>query len=195
MILLAGTAHAEEKYSKGSRLKTGDTVEYFGLKPLVQSEDKPEFINIGDFVGPDAKQPYKLLLISFFASWCEACRHELPQIENYFLQYSDKGLIAFYICIDTDKEGTDKSRQFIRDNKFRARTLHDSYNIVASRYFYDEFVLPASYLVGSNGRVLAVLSGGGDTDMKALGYELDRFLNNVRADSSPARTDQVLKEK
>ena len=136
-LLFAGSVYAEDTSSKGSRLNAGDSVEYFGLKPLITEKNLATFVNISDIVGPNAKQPSKLLLISFFASWCQSCKRELPQIENYYRRYKDKGLTALYICIDTDNEGADKSREFIRTNQLSAQVLHDSYNIVARRYFKD----------------------------------------------------------
>jgi len=135
------------------------------------------FINIGDIIGPTAKQPNRMLLISFFASWCEACKNELPQIEKYYRDYHEKGLSSVYICIDTEKEGAAKAGKFVTAQKFSATVLHDSYNIVARRYFKDEFILPATYLIGADGKVLAVFTGGGNKDVEALGTLLSSFFS------------------
>ncbi|MDH4183007.1 MAG: TlpA family protein disulfide reductase [Nitrospinota bacterium] len=51
----------------------------------------------------------KLLIINFFATWCGPCRKEMPELEKYFKNHSDKVLL---LAVD-QKEDKDKVKSFV----------------------------------------------------------------------------------
>lgn len=46
----------------------------------------------------------KVILVNFWATWCNPCREELPRIEKAYAQYHGKGLEVLGITSDTDRQ-------------------------------------------------------------------------------------------
>ena len=42
----------------------------------------------------------KVVLVNFWASWCEPCREEMPAIESYLQKNKSKGLVVLAISMD-----------------------------------------------------------------------------------------------
>ena len=60
--------------------------------------------------GPDGKQMRlsdlkgKVVLIDFWASWCQPCRAENPNVVRLYKKYHSKGFEIFSVSLDTDPE-------------------------------------------------------------------------------------------
>jgi thiol-disulfide isomerase/thioredoxin len=46
----------------------------------------------------------KKVLLHFWASWCEPCMEELPEIERLWLDLKGKDLVVLSVAIDDDKQ-------------------------------------------------------------------------------------------
>ena len=46
----------------------------------------------------------KVLLINFWASWCEPCREEMPLIEEFYKKYKKDGFEVIAISLDNEKD-------------------------------------------------------------------------------------------
>lgn len=42
----------------------------------------------------------KYVLIDFWASWCEPCRKEIPNIKQVYNSFADKGLVVIGVSVD-----------------------------------------------------------------------------------------------
>ena len=95
--LLAGSLQA-------GTLPVGARAEQFTLKVVnVEKVDK-RILALGHLVGEGAKEPKKLVVLSFFATYCEPCKKELPFLEELYKRYSDQGLGVLVVSIDKDKD-------------------------------------------------------------------------------------------
>ena len=91
-------------------------------------------------------------LINFWASWCEPCRQEAPELER--LQRSLRG--ARLVGVDyTDREGP--GRQFVDKYGWTFPILDDPDGIYGARYHLGG--LPTTVVLDSKGRIVETLRG------------------------------------
>jgi thiol-disulfide isomerase/thioredoxin len=92
----------------------------------------------------------KVVLVDFWASWCEPCRHSFPWLNAMQARYADRGLVV--IGVNVDRERADADR-FLQDVPARFQIVYDPAGALASQY--DLPGMPASYVIGPNGDVVA----------------------------------------
>lgn len=95
----------------------------------------------------------KPALIDFWASWCEPCREEAPEIAR--LQRSLAGSAAIVGIDYTDQE--ESARTFVRKYGWRFPVLSDPNGIYGARYGFSG--LPTAIVLDPNGGVSATLRG------------------------------------
>jgi thiol-disulfide isomerase/thioredoxin len=91
----------------------------------------------------------KVVLVDFWASWCEPCRHSFPWLNEMHTKYADRGLVV--IGVNVDRERADADR-FLHDVPARFRIVYDPAGALATRY--DLPGMPVSYVIGPNGEVV-----------------------------------------
>lgn len=65
----------------------------------------------------------KVVLIDFWASWCEPCKAALPNYEKLYKKYKDKGLVIIGINADDNQKERD---EFLKKNSFSFPMYTDS---------------------------------------------------------------------
>lgn len=95
----------------------------------------------------------KPALVNFWASWCEPCRQEAPELERLDRSLDGK---ARLIGVDyTDQAGN--ARDFIRKYGWTFPVLSDPDGIYGARYRFSG--LPTTVVLDSRGRIAATLRG------------------------------------
>ncbi len=125
------------------------------------------------YVGSEATESKKLLVVSFFANYCKPCKKELPFLNKLYEKYKDKGLLILAVNTDSDKEEINNVIQFINDNKLSFPVLKDSYNLIAQRYQIELF--PSMFLIDSTGKIVDVTIGY-DSNEEKLENKIADFL-------------------
>lgn len=99
----------------------------------------------------------KLVLVNFWATWCEPCREEMPLLDHTRAQHAKDGLEVVGIAIDDQATVTD----YLKDNPVSYPILIGSDdNSNPSIAFGDtRGILPYSVLLGRDGRIVAQRSG------------------------------------
>jgi len=120
---------------------------------------------VGDFVLRDLKGKRvqfkdfngKVVLISFWATWCEPCKHELPLLQEIWQRLQEKGFELVSIAVDPpDLES--QLRQMVRRYRYKFPVLLDQETEVSNR-FNPTMDLPFSILVDRQGRIAAIHQG------------------------------------
>ncbi len=110
-----------------------------------------------DYVGQEASTPQKLLVISFFATYCKPCIRELPFLNALYEKYKQAGLQVVSISVDKNKVDQQKVSALIKEKGVKFPVVKDPYNLIMKRYAVKR--LPAVYMVNSEGEVSFVNIG------------------------------------
>ncbi len=73
----------------------------------------------------------KVVLMVFSATWCPACRHEIPLLKEYYGEFKDDGLEVLNIDIQESKK---KVGSFVEKNEINYPVALDSIAKVAMLY-------------------------------------------------------------
>ncbi len=194
---VASVARASEEAPSASPplLKVGDDAPRFG--PMLLHNPAAagmRTFTLGDFVGDDASTPAKGVLLSFFASWCGPCKHELPLLVRLWNEYKSKGLEVVSISIDKTPEQFEKVRAIVAKDRITYPVVSDRFNLLARRYLGDTVALPAIFLVKPDGTIALVRQGYSEDASTFLDDAIDKLLglapgraSRARAEASPAR--------
>lgn len=150
-----------QKSKKGRKLKiildrnernqVGHEAPYFHFIDV-----KGENINNWEFLN------FKYVLLDFWASWCQPCREEFPQLEKIYKKYN-KELEVINISVDKDTAAYYKAIMKMGINNWP--------NGLINGQFGDSFYIPAipmKYLVNKDGQIIGRWRGGGKENQISL---------------------------
>lgn len=98
----------------------------------------------------------KSVLINFWATWCPPCKAEMPEMEAYWKENKDKGVVILAINVGQEDEGA--IRSFMGRYNLTFQGLNDTSGQVASSYRVG--TIPVSYFVDPQGIVRDSVVGG-----------------------------------
>ncbi len=151
-------------------LKPGDKAPDFDLSVLADQGKPVRDIILHEYVGPRAKHHPKLVVVDFFALWCQPCKRIAPDLNAVAEEFKDKGVMVVSILLEGGKHKPPiakveaKLRAFRKQRHLAYPMLYDpefrTHDMVGARYVgKDQSVLPSIFLIGPNGRILAILQG------------------------------------
>ncbi|HIN61881.1 MAG TPA: TlpA family protein disulfide reductase [Candidatus Marinimicrobia bacterium] len=133
-------------------LQIGDEAPKFALRTL---DGKYELLTrwTGERLSRPASQPVRhVVLVSFFATWCQPCMKELPHLENLWQKYQEREVRIFLVDI------TDATRSvpqyadapepapFLKERGLTMPLLLDTYGMAMERYVPDK-MLPRLFVL------------------------------------------------
>lgn len=150
MIFLFFQSFAQQDTVK---IKVGQQV------PEFEYEISPGIIqNITDLKG-------KMVMITFFATWCGPCRQELPHIqEDIYNKYKNDN--DFKLLIFGREHNWKEVNKFQTDNKYTMPFYPDPKRVIYSK-FADQFI-PRTFLISPEGKVLYSSIGFVEKDFNTL---------------------------
>lgn len=141
-------------------LKIGDEAPIFNGLLHNSAEAGADHIDLSSLVGSDADEPgVKLVLVSFFATWCGPCKKELPFLVKLAHANKEKGLRVISVAIDKEEAKWPQIAELVAQHKIDFPVVKDRYNLIARRYLGDKTPLPSVFLVGRDGLVKLVKQG------------------------------------
>lgn len=134
-------------------------------------------VSLDRYVGPEAEDPQaRVVLLSFFASWCEPCKKEMPYLQQLHEMYRDRGLRVLSVSIDREEPAISRARQVAAGAKVTFPVLSDRFNFLARRYLGEQSPLPSVFLVGRDGNILRIERGYGKDASTFLLAEVQKAL-------------------
>lgn len=94
----------------------------------------------------------KVVLIHYWASWCEPCVPDMQTIQQLVGKYGKNGLIVIGVCLDTDREGAEA---FLKTNRMTWPQIYDDGGLegrLASELGI--LTLPTMLLLDKDGKVV-----------------------------------------
>lgn len=112
----------------------------------------------------------KLLLVAFWATWCEPCKAELLKMAQMYPDFSEK---YEFVAVSTDTEDMmDKVNQFYIENSIPFPVLVDPSGNTVSKLIPGGDTVPYSIIVNRNGEIVSRHSGYKSGDEESLKKEL-----------------------
>ena len=89
----------------------------------------------------------QVVLVDFWATWCEPCKLSLPRYAALERKLAGKGFSILTVSVDEDAEALNR---FVAVTHLVLKVLHDSDAKVGERYAPAK--MPTAYLVGRDGK-------------------------------------------
>jgi len=115
-----------------------------------------------------------VILISFWATWCEPCKKEMMQLEKIYAERKNRGFTVLSICMD-EPETQGDARTFVRQRRFTFPVLLDSESTVTQK-LNPRRSAPFSMLVSKKGEVVWRHEGFVSGDEKEVAKVVDAEL-------------------
>src|SRR5512146_1642744 len=140
----------------------------FSLRTMNPETSGTAWVALDKYVGEEPEDPgAKAVLMTFFASWCEPCKREMPFLVQLDRMYREQGLRVIGICIDKEEPGIEAAKKLVLDKKVSYPVLSDRFNFLARRYLGEQAPLPSVFLVRRDGTI-ARIERGYATDASAF---------------------------
>jgi peroxiredoxin len=134
------------------------------------------------FANPDLSGAYILsknvigsgwLILDFFATDCDGCKKELPELEEIYAEFEGESLTGLIFATDTG--GKDVVKPYFQANPTMMTVLIDPYKVSAKRYGVD--TIPAVYLVDPSGTIVFKEVGYKEETAAEIRHLLDEGLS------------------
>ena len=120
-----------------------------GTSPFALSEKTLD----GKTIALDAYKG-RVVLLDFWATWCEPCREELPNVKANYAKYHARGFDIVGVSLDEDKK---ELRDFIKAQKMPWPQLFDGKVFEgATPSAYGVAGIPFTLLIGKDGKIIQV---------------------------------------
>ena len=127
---------------EGSKLKKGQPAPDFTLKDVDGKTWK-----LSDLKGK------KIVMIDFWATWCNICKREMPVLEKVYLEYKDKGVEFLGVALDDD-EKIKQIRKILVEKGVTYPILIDKDQKVATETYQLSGPIPYKVIVDKAGTIV-----------------------------------------
>ncbi|UXX79311.1 TlpA family protein disulfide reductase [Reichenbachiella carrageenanivorans] len=106
----------------------------------------------------------KYVMIDFWAAWCRPCRMENPNVVRMYQAYNDKGFEILGVSLDRKKESWVEA--IAQDQLTWAQVSDLKYFESEAAQIYQINSIPATYLIGPDGKIVAKNLRGPELEAK-----------------------------
>lgn len=154
-ILLPFAARSEDALRKAPSFRLPDTT--------------GALIAIEDFKG-------KVLLLNFWATWCQSCREELSELDRIYRKFSDRGFVVIGISLDGSSE---RVAVLMKKRPVGFPVVIDSSGDAAEAYRVSG--IPAGFLISRDGVIIQRYRGTGKELISRYETDIAELLKGHKA--------------
>lgn len=121
-------------------------------------------VSLRDFRG-------QVVYLSFWASWCEPCRQEMPYLAQLWQRHQQQGFQVLAINVEADSA---LAREFAGQYELPFPVLWDEQREVSSQYRVPGY--PTHYIIDRRGRIRFSGLGFNLADVAAISQEIETLL-------------------
>ena len=160
-ILIGGVLWAD----RVTRIKAGGTTKSAGTEAS-SGAAAPDFTvkDLDDKNVSLAQYKGKVVLVNFWATWCEPCRVEIPLLIQFQNKYSARGFTILGIAVD--EEGKKVVQPYVEKERFDVNGTPTPMNypiVIGDSSVADKFGgiigYPTSFLISRDGRIVQRILG------------------------------------
>jgi peroxiredoxin len=107
-----------------------------------------KMVSLSDYRG-------KVVLLTFWATWCEPCKKEMPEIQGAYEKHQEEGLVVLAVNFG---ENLDTASDFTHHGKLTFPVLLDRRVNIAERY--GVISLPVTFFIDQDGIIRERVVGG-----------------------------------
>ena len=99
----------------------------------------------------------KIIVLNFWATWCEPCREEMPELSSFYNENQSKNVVVVGIAIDEAKA----VKSYLKETKVIYPILVDEDKgvILSKNLGNNEGILPYTVIINSNGIIEKTILG------------------------------------
>ena len=137
----------------------------------VTLEGKP--VSLSDLNG-------KVVLINVWATWCEPCREEMPDLQRLQNEFVDDEFVVVGVSID-EKGSLENMKKFLQSQNIMYTVWHDPDD--KFQYAFRTIGVPESTLISKEGLILHQWKGAFEPMSEDTMSRVDSALNNIKFES------------
>jgi len=140
LALTLGSASPAAALLEGSKLKKGQPAPDFTLQDVDGKTWK-----LSDFKGK------KIVMIDFWATWCNICKREMPILQKVYQEYQGKGIEFLGVALD---ENVAAIKKVARDKGVTYPVLVDKDTKVATEIYQLSGPIPYKVVIDKSGTIV-----------------------------------------
>ncbi len=137
-------------FSFAELVALGEKAPAFALQNL---SGKRDYLKM--WCGDKLLKPYKnkvkhTVIIAFWATYCQPCMKEIPELLEFMKEHPDDDLKLF--CINIEKKSRKELKAFQKEKGWDAPILLDPYQVTSKKYGVT--ALPALFIISPDGEII-----------------------------------------
>jgi thiol-disulfide isomerase/thioredoxin len=133
-----------------------------------------------------SEQQGRVVVLTFWATWCHPCREEVPILENLQKAVSKEQLVVYAVPFREPERTYDALVKLFRN--WQITLIDDRHESIAARYRITS--IPHLFVIGRDGRVTAEHLGYGERSVERLVADVNAALRAAPAPAPQAPADQ-----
>ena len=117
----------------------------------------------------------KVLVVNFWATWCEPCREEMPALSRLAARWQARGLTVLTVAVADNAKRVEEFLWEALPDQQTLPVLHDRDQVISRAW--EARMLPTTVVLDKQHRIVARGTGAIDWDAPAIDKQLKRLIN------------------